>query len=410
MIVPSIDLKNGRAVQLRRGRRKVLERRDVLGLARRFRRYGPIAVVDLDAAFGRGDNVDTIRRICEVAEARVGGGIRSVERAEAVLAAGASQIIVGTKAEPGFLRQLPRERVIVAVDAVRGDVVDRGWRRRTGVRPADRVRELGPWCAGFLFTVVEREGGLGGTDMAAIRRVRAATDLPLTAAGGITTVEEILALDRLGIDAQIGMAVYTGRLKLPDAFAALVDFAKHPNGLVPTVVTDERGHLLMLAYSSERSLRRALRTGRGVYESRSRREVWVKGLTSGHVQELLRVDADCDRDALRFTVRQTGVACHTGAYSCFGTGRAPFDLHGLEAKLRRRLADRPPGSYTARLADDPRLVRRKIMEEAYELVEAATPAEKAHEAADVLFHTLALLAIDGIPLDDVFRALRARDR
>jgi len=382
----------------------------VLGLARRFRRYGPIAVIDLDAALGRGDNLRLVRRICEVAEARVGGGIRTLERAREVLDAGASAIIVGTRAEPEFLSKLPREKLIVAVDASKGEVVDHGWRRRTGVRPEDRVRALSPHCSGFLFTVVDREGGLAGTDMDAVRRVRAATDLPVTAAGGITTIEEVVRLDRLGLDAQIGMAIYTGRLRLPEAFCALIDFGKHPARLAPTVVTDERRNVLMLAYSSERSLRKALREGRGVYESRSRRRLWVKGETSGHVQELLRVDADCDRDALRFVVRQTGAACHTGSYSCFGEGRPAFDLHALEATLRARIAERPDGSYTAALAADPRTLRRKLVEEAWELGDARTPDEKTWEAADLIFHTLAFLASEGIPLETVVRALDARRR
>ncbi|MBI5498873.1 MAG: phosphoribosyl-ATP diphosphatase [Deltaproteobacteria bacterium] len=410
MIVPSIDLMGGRAVQLRRGRTKVLERRDVLGLARRFRTYGPIAVIDLDAALGRGDNLALIRRICAEAECRVGGGIRTVERAREVLAAGAAQLIVGTKAERSFLAQLPKDRVIVAVDAVRGTVVDRGWRRRTRATPEARARELSPYCAGFLFTVVEREGGLGGTDLDAIRRVRAATELPLTAAGGITTEEEILRLDRLGIDAQVGMAIYTGKLDLPSAFAALIDFGKDPRGLVPTVVVDERGNVLTLAYSSRRSLVRALRTRRGVYESRSRGRIWVKGETSGHVQELRRVEADCDRDALVFVVRQTGVACHTGSYSCFGTGRPRFETGLLYDTLRSRIAEGGEESYTVRLARSPRLLRRKVMEEAYELVEAVTGEERVHEAADLVYHTLALLAAEGVGWDEVLRRLEARRR
>ncbi len=410
MIVPSIDLMGGRAVQLRGGRRKVLERRDVMGLARRFARYGPIAVVDLDAALGRGDNLALVRRICGMVEARVGGGIRTVERAREILAAGASAVVIGTRAEPEFLSRLPREKVIVAVDARKGEVVDRGWRRRTGVRPKDRVRKLSRYCAGFLFTVVEREGGLGGADMEAIRRIRAATDLPVTAAGGITTIEEIVQLDRIGVDAQIGMAIYTGRLDLPAAFCALIEFDKHPSGLVPTAVTDERGNLLTLAYSSRRSLKAALRLGRGAYESRSRGEVWVKGRTSGNAQDLLRVETDCDRDALRFVVRQRGAACHTGRYSCFGTGAARFDLRALQETLARRIAERPDGSYTAWLALDPRMLRRKIMEEAFEFVEARLPEDRTWEAADLLYLVLVALAVDDVSIDRVIRMLDGRRR
>ena len=236
----------------------------------------------------------------------------------------------------------------------------------------------------------------------------AAPGLTTPAAGGITTAEEILCLDRLGIDAQVGMAVYTGRLDLPSAFATLIDFGKDPRGLVPTVTVDERGNVLTLAYSSRRSLIRALRMRRGVYESRSRGKMWLKGETSGHVQELRRVDADCDRDALVFVVRQAGAACHTGSYSCFGTGRPRFELGALEETLRARIAEGAEGSYTARLAKDPRKLRRKVMEEAYELVEATTAEERVHEAADLLYHALALLAVEGVRWEEVLRKLEGR--
>ena len=117
MIIPSIDLMNGKAVQLRQGKEKVLERENVLDLVIEFRKYGEIAVIDLDAAFGKGDNLDLIKKICKIADCRVGGGIRTLEKANEILQAGARKIIIGTKATPAFLKQLPKERIIVAIDA-----------------------------------------------------------------------------------------------------------------------------------------------------------------------------------------------------------------------------------------------------------------------------------------------------
>ena len=208
--------------------------------------------------------------------------------------------------------------MIAALDAVDGEVVVDGWRTRTGRTIADRMAELRGRVGGFLVTFVEREGRLGGT---AIDRVpaliAAAGSARVTIAGGVTTAEEVAALDRLGVDAQVGMALYTGALPLADAFAAPL-VSDRPDGLWATVVCDPRGVLLGLAWSDRDSLRRAIDEGIGVYHSR-RRGTWVKGETSGDRQDLLRVALDCDRDTVRFTVRQHGAGfCHAGTTTCFG--------------------------------------------------------------------------------------------
>jgi phosphoribosyl-ATP pyrophosphohydrolase len=407
-IVPSIDLMGGKAVQLRRGEpeEKALERADVLDLAERFARVGEIAVIDLDAALGRGENRDLIRALCRRHPCRVGGGIRSADEARALLRAGAERVILGTAARPEVLRELRPEQVIVAVDEKKGEVVSEGWTRGTGESPEERVRSLERYCSGFLFTVVEREGMLEGTSLERIRAVRAATRLPVTAAGGITSAEEVRALAGMGCESQLGMAVYTGRLALEPLFASLVDFEKQ-GGLAPTVVQDEAGRLLMLAWSSPESLETALREGVGAYWSRSRGRLWRKGEESGNTQALLRARLDCDRDAIAFTVRQTGPACHTGAPTCWG--RAPTRLADLEAVLRERLAH-PSGSFASLLMQDERKIRRKLHEECWELDEAAGPEETVAEAADLLFFASALLVRRGLSWDDVLRELRGRER
>src|SRR5438477_8482052 len=258
MIVPSIDLMQGRAVQLRRGRDLVLDGGDPLARLEQFAVAGEVAVVDLDAALGKGSNAGLIREMVRRAPCRVGGGIRDLDTARAWLDAGATRIVVGTAASPDFCGALPRDRVIAAVDADRGQVVVEGWWTATGASVLHRIRALAPVAGGFLFTQVENEGAMGGFDFQAVAAaVSAAGDARVTAAGGITTATEIAELDRIGADAQVGMALYTGRLSLGDAVAA--PLAKPLDGEVwPTVVCDESGHTLGLVWCTRESLARAI--------------------------------------------------------------------------------------------------------------------------------------------------------
>jgi len=408
MIVPSIDLMDGRAVQLVGGRGQPVETADPFEMAERFAVVGEIAVIDLDAALGKGSNADIVRELVRRYPCRYGGGIRTAEGALGWLDAGARRVILGTAATPDILTELPRDRVIAALDGVDGEVVVRGWTERTGTTILDCLTELNDLVGGFLVTFVEREGRLGGIDAEACRRVVAASgSARVTLAGGVTTAAEIATLDEMGADAQVGMAIYTGRLGVAEAFASPL-VSDRPDELWPTVVCDEQGVALGLVYSSAESLTAAIDERRGVYWSRSRNELWRKGETSGAVQQLLLVEADCDRDALRFTVRQAGSGfCHLDTRSCWGTD------HGLGA-LERRLADRVsnpiPNSYTDRLLRDPNLLTAKLLEEAGELAEATDPDDVAWEAADVLYFTMTTLAARGVPFESVTRELDRRAR
>lgn len=405
MIVPSIDLMDGQTVQLVGGKTKVLEAGDPRPIAEKFRLAGEIAVIDLDAALSRGSNAALIKGLLPHARCRVGGGIRSVQAAMDWLDAGAVSVILGTMAKPEILRELPRERVIAALDAVDGQVVVEGWTQGTGATITDRMRELRDHVSGFLVTFVEREGRLGGTNLDAVAAlVEAAGGARVTIAGGVTTPEDVAAIDRLGADAQVGMALYTGRMDLGDAIAAPL-VSDRPDGLFPTVVCDEHGTALGLAYSNAESLREAVRLQRGVYHSR-KRGLWIKGESSGATQQLLAIDLDCDRDALRFTVRQTPPGfCHKDTWTCWGGDRGITDL---SRKLAERLAEAPAGSYTRRLLEDPALLRSKLVEEANELAEATEPDHVAAEVADVMYFALVAMVRAGVPLSQVEAHLDAR--
>ena len=229
MIVPCIDLQSGRAVQLVRGRRLALAVEDVFGLLERFRHYRYLHVIDLDAAIRGGSNAALVRARCRRAvqgfglRVRVGGGIRTVARAERILGWGAEKVIIGTaafrngQANTTFLERLVdrvgRQRVMLALDAERGQIVIRGWRTRLRLRPEQVLAQLEPYGSEFLCTCVDREGSLRGTNLSWFRALRRLTPLPITAAGGIRSRAEVRALARLGIKSAVGMALYTGRLR-----------------------------------------------------------------------------------------------------------------------------------------------------------------------------------------------------
>jgi phosphoribosyl-ATP pyrophosphohydrolase len=408
MLIPSIDLSQGRAVQLRRGREHVLTSdKDPRVLAREFARVGEIAVIDLDAAMGKGDNLPLIEELCAVAPCRVGGGVRDLDRARRLLRAGAQKLIIGTRAEPDFLAQLPRDRVMAAVDAERDNVVDHGWRSATGESPVDRVRRLTPHVGSFLYTLVDIEGTESGIDLERVRAVTDATDRPVTAAGGVTSVGEVAALDRLGVDAQVGMALYKGTITPAQCVVACVDFAGS-SGVIPTIVQDVRdGRVLMFSRSTPETLAEAIERGETILFSR-RRGRWRKGEESGNTQRLVRVEVDCDRDTLLFLVEPSGPACHRNTESCFGD--RPFTLQRLEAVIAERQAAGASGSYTRRLLDDAALRREKLLEEAEELAVAPTRENARWEGADLLYHAMVELRARGLSLAEVVNELASRHR
>ena len=405
MIVPSIDIAGGQAVQLIGGRKTAIEAGDPRPIAEKFRLAGEIAVIDLDAALGRGDNQALVRELVAMAPCRVGGGIRDSETALRWLDAGAHKVILGTAAVPEVLSRLPRDRVIAALDAVEDDVVTHGWTVRTGASVAERMAALRGHAGGFLVTFVEREGRMAGGDMAALAGLRAAAgDAALTVAGGFASAQEIAKADRAGADVQVGMALYSGKLHLADAIAAPLT-SDRADGLWATVVCDEHGRALGLAWSDAESLRVAVERRVGAYRSRSR-GLWLKGESSGATQELLRIDADCDRDALRFTVRQAEPGfCHRGTWTCWG---GDDGLPALMRTVAGRRRTAPSGSYTARLFNEPGLVEAKLLEEAAELAAARDADEATFEAADLIYFALVAATRHGASLADIERELDRR--
>jgi phosphoribosyl-ATP pyrophosphohydrolase len=405
VIVPSIDIKGGRAVQLRGGKHPVLDVGDPEEVAERYSRVGEIAIVDLDAALGTGDNGEIVLRILRRHPCRVGGGLRTKEAVLRYLDAGARSVMLGTQATPEFLAELPRERLIAALDEKGGEVVIEGWTKGTGSKIEERMAALAPYVSGFLVTFVDAEGSLGGIGLDRARSlIASAKGVRITFAGGAAGAAEIGDLDKIGADVQAGTAIALGKLSLADAFAATLS-SDRIDGYWPSIVCDEGGRALGLVWSDRESLAAAIETGRGTYRSRSR-GLWVKGESSGDTQDLVRVEADCDRDTIRFIVRQKGKGfCHLSRRSCFDDGSG---IERLERTLRSRKADAPDGSYTRKLFDDPSLLGSKFREEADELNKARGPEEASAEAADVIYFALTKAIAEGASLASIEAELDRR--
>ncbi|MDR0487708.1 MAG: phosphoribosyl-ATP diphosphatase [Treponema sp.] len=429
MIIASIDIQNGKVVQLRQGEELVLERDKPLELAAEFDRYGEIAVIDLDAAMGSGSNLEMIKPILRKAECRVGGGIKTPEQAKELVSLGARKIITGSGAfrfpekkgaglgggEFGvnipFLRamseKIGRERLIVAVDARDGEIVVDGWKTRTGLDLIEAAKAVEPFTSELLFTCVEREGTMTGVDPVIVRKLRENVSCQITVAGGVSTLGEIKELAAIGCDVQLGMALYTGKISLADAFIHSLNWKKDQNSLLPVIIQSPDGQILMTGFTGAETLAETFRRGNVCFHSRTRNKLWMKGENSGNTLTLLRLRADCDRDALIAVAQPAGPVCHTGAWSCFSTNRN-YTWEFLQEIINERLRNPAPGSYTAALDDG--LVREKVMEEAQELCEAKNHDEIVWEAADLFYFATVLMARSGVTVQEILDELDRRHK
>jgi phosphoribosyl-ATP pyrophosphohydrolase/phosphoribosyl-AMP cyclohydrolase len=411
MVIASIDLMQSKVVQLKQGKEKMIERDDPFSLAKEFDKYGEVAVIDLDRAMEKSDNYNIVKEIIKIAECRVGGGIKSIEKAKELISLGAKKIIIGSKAfendkiNHAFLNELKsaigKSRIIIAIDAYESEIVTCGWKHKTGLNIFKIISSLEPYSSGFLYTCVEKEGLLQGINIDYVRQLTKLTKNKLTVAGGVKSLDEIKELSSLNVDVQLGMALYTNKINLRDAF---IESLSWKNDLIPTITQDTQSQILMLAYSNKESLAKTFETSKIWYFSRSRNKLWMKGEVSGNTQEFIKIRSDCDKDSILITGKQKAVACHTGDYSCFGDKK--FSLQELYEIVSDRIMNPTANSYTSKLND--KLLAQKILEEAAELVSAKQKDEKIWEAADCLYFITVFLAKNGITFSDVLTELKRR--
>lgn len=429
MVISSIDLKNGHVVQLKNGKELVLQRDDADALIAQFDMFGEVAVIDLDAALGnidaKGNTVNThlLKSLLHRGNVRTGGGIRSVKRAKELISLGAEKVIIGSaawKSNPvagesvlneEFLNELAaaigKDRIIISVDAINGKIAVKGWTETVDIPLVEGAKQAEKFCSELLFTCVEKEGCMQGTNMDYVRALREAVKCRVVVAGGISSVQEIKELEKLRCDVQLGMALYTGKVDLKEAFVECLDFEKSP--LIPVIAQSVNGEVLMQGFANAEAVRKSFDCGRLTFWSRSRNELWTKGDTSGNVLQVVKMRADCDRDCVLATVLPTGPACHTGSWTCFSSA---VDEKSSMGRLYNVIADRfanpKPGSYTATL--DAKRVREKVEEEAEELCEAEGKEEVIWEAADLLYFVNVLMYKEGVSWKDVYDELDRRHK
>lgn len=424
-------MKDGHVVQLKNGKDLVLQRDDADSLINDFNRYGEVAIIDLDQALrntdakGNTPNTELLKSLLRKGNVRVGGGIRDVKKAKELISLGAEKVIVGSaawnadrKAESdpilnvAFLEELVaaigKQRVIISVDAINGKIALRGWTETANISLIEGAKEAEKYASELLFTCVEKEGCMEGTDMDMCRQLRDAVKCRVVAAGGVNSLEQIAELDKLGCDVQLGMALYTGAVSLKDSFMACLDWEK-TNGMIPVIAQSVNGEVLMMGFSNKEAIAKTFDTGKLTFFSRTRNVLWTKGETSGHFLEVVKMRVDCDRDTILATVIPHGGACHTGSFTCFGA--EPDERSSMErlyATISERFANPRPGSYTATLND--KRVREKVEEEAEEICEAEGKDEVIWEAADLLYFVSVLMYKEGVTWQDVYNELDRRHK
>ncbi|MBQ9101801.1 phosphoribosyl-ATP pyrophosphatase /phosphoribosyl-AMP cyclohydrolase /1-(5-phosphoribosyl)-5-[(5-phosphoribosylamino)methylideneamino] imidazole-4-carboxamide isomerase [Treponema berlinense] len=431
MVIASIDMKDGHVVQLKNGKDLVLQRDDAEALISDFNKYGEVAVIDLDQALrntdekGNTKNTELLKQILRKGNVRVGGGIRSVKKARELISLGAEKVIVGSAAwnadakdgesflNEEFLQELcdaiGKQRVIISVDAIHGKIAVKGWTETVDIPLVEGAKQAEKFCSELLFTCVEKEGCMQGTDMEACRALRNAVNCRLVVAGGVNNLEQIVELEKIGCDVQLGMALYTGAVNLKDAFVNCLNYEK-TDGLIPVIAQSPAGEVLMLGYANKEAFEKSFDTGRLTFFSRTKNRLWTKGEESHHYLDLIKMRADCDRDTVLATVFPNGGVCHTGSYTCFNAEPgAKSNLERLYATIAERFANPRPGSYTATL--DAKRVREKVMEEAEELTDEAESREDViWEAADLIYFVSVLMYKEGVTWQDVYDELDRRHK
>ena len=431
MVIASIDMKDGHVVQLKNGKDLVLQRDDAEALISDFNKYGEVAVIDLDQALrntdekGNTKNTELLKQLLRKGNVRVGGGIRSVKKARELISIGAEKVIVGSAAwnadakdgesflNEEFLQELcdaiGKQRVIISVDAIHGKIAVKGWTETVDIPLVEGAKQAEKFCSELLFTCVEKEGCMQGTDMEACRALRNAVKCRLVVAGGVNNLEQIVELEKIGCDVQLGMALYTGAVNLKDAFVNCLNYEK-TDGLIPVIAQSPAGEVLMLGYANKEAFEKSFDTGRLTFFSRTKNRLWTKGEESHHYLDLIKMRADCDRDTVLATVFPNGGVCHTGSYTCFNSEPdAKSNLERLYATIAERFANPRPGSYTATL--DAKRVREKVMEEAEELTDEAESREDViWEAADLVYFMSVLMYKEGVTWQDVYDELDRRHK
>ena len=402
---------------------------------------------------GRGVNADTIRKIVSSVNipVQMGGGVRTLENIKEVLDLGVYRVIIGTKAveNPDFIKQaidkFGPEHIVVGVDAKDGLVAVEGWEKvsdKTALSLALAMKDMGVQT--IVYTDISKDGMLQGPNIEQTKLLSDKTGINIIASGGMSCVQDLKNINDAGIHgAIIGKALYENRINLKDAVdmfesgssvieaskklntsLSFSDFKLDSDGLIPVVVQDYvNNEVLMVAYMNEEAFYNTSKTGRMTYYSRSRKELWIKGMTSGHFQYVKKLMIDCDNDTLLAQVAQIGAASHTGNRSCFYRTLVEKEtphvnplkvLEDVYAVIEDRKLHPKEGSYTNYLFEKGiDKILKKVGEECAETIIAAKNGrqeETVGEISDLIYHLTVMMAQQNIPLEAVLEELSRRSQ
>lgn len=343
-IIPSIDLLNGKCVRLYQGdySKETVYSNDPIAIAKKWASYGAerLHLVDLDGAKkGKIENIDIIKKIISDTGLKVelGGGIRTYDAIKELLTIGLDRVILGTITieDPGLVRKACatfKDKIIIGIDVRNGFVATRGWLTNTTITAIDLLKEMEKLGAErFIYTDISRDGTLTEPNYNALKEIVGKTKKPIIASGGISSIGQLNTLFAVGVEgAIIGQALYKGSIDLKKAinlysvnnnYVTYKDYSmlKFDNqGLIPAIIQDfKTGEVLMLGYMNKESLELTIKNSKVCFWSRSRKELWQKGDTSGNFLRVQQILKDCDTDALLIKVNPAGPVCHTGNNSCF---------------------------------------------------------------------------------------------
>ena len=352
-----------------------------------------------------------LKKICSVAECYLMMSSPKFETIKSVLQMGVKKVIIPEKDVKNIGQKISKNIIIARVTLqpflqIKYNLQIK-WLNSYLLNLKEDLKEIfnrvNPYCSEFLIDYDEDLNMDESTVLAVIDYITDFTKYPLTFLDTNNRFTE--AIEKKGVNPFIRSSGMFEEKEMLKIFKSALDFQKL-EGLIPTIVQDEHNQILMLAFSSQDSLTQALIQKKGIYYSRSRKSIWIKGETSENYQTLNQVRYDCDQDALLFKVRQEGVACHLQRYSCFGNKE--FKLLDLYEVIQNRILKPVAGSYTSKISKDERLIIEKIKEESNEVINYTNEENLTWEIADLLYFIMVLMAKKGIKLQDILNELRSR--
>ncbi len=367
----------------------------IFNYAKRINYFGSVVVSNIESQ-------SLLKGICDVAECDLMINSPNLKSIKEVLQKGVKRIIIPEKEVESIAQKVSKNIIIARITLRKASLLNNNLIDvKTELK--EKVNRVVPYCSELLIDYDEDLIIDENTVLAVIDYISDLINYPLTFLDANNKFTEIL--EKKGVNPFICSSEMFKEKELLKIFASALDFQKL-EGLIPTIVQDNHNQILMLAFSSQESLTQALIQKRGIYYSRSRKSIWIKGETSGNYQILNQVRYDCDQDALLFNVRQEGVACHLERYSCFGNKM--FELSDLYEIIQDRILNPVPNSYTSKISKDERLIIEKIKEESNEVINYTNDENLSWEIADLFYFVMVLMAKKGIKLQDILKELWTR--